>query len=59
MVYAFGLCFMVYCLWFMAYVLWLMVDGLKPFAPRGYFVPDTTATGNDRPGAKTIVEGNP
>jgi len=26
----------------------------EPFAPRGYFVPQTTATGNDRPCKKTI-----
>ena len=32
---------------------------VSPFAPRGYFVPHTTATGNDRPSEKTIVEGNP
>ena len=35
---------------------------LYPFAPRGHFVPRTTATGatgNDRPREKTFVEGNP
>ena len=35
------------------------VGSFLTLCPTGYCVPHTTATVNDRPRAKTIVEGNP
>jgi len=31
----------------------------NPLPHEGIFLPQTTATGNDRPSEKTIIEGNP